>query len=263
MNLRGGWALIKSTWLSWMQYRGFFFILAFGWMLPPLVALFAWTAAAGDGSLGGLTRAGFAGYYLVLVLVNQFTFAQANWTLGDVIREGSLNFWLLKPMPAIYNVLSAEVAGKTVTLAFLVPVVAGLSLVLRPNIEADGLHILLFIPVLLMAWGLRFLWGCWLAMLAFWSSRADALLALQDALVFLLAGIAAPVSLLPGALQVAARWLPFRYMVSFPVEVLTQNLTPAQILSGMAAQAGWLAAALLLTVILWRVGLRRYSAIGG
>jgi ABC-2 type transport system ATP-binding protein len=46
---RGGWALIRSTWLSWMQYSSFFFILAFGWMIPPLIYLFVWSVAAGEG----------------------------------------------------------------------------------------------------------------------------------------------------------------------------------------------------------------------
>jgi len=42
MNHQGGWELIKNTWQSWLQHRGFFFLLAFGWMLPLLVYLFIW-----------------------------------------------------------------------------------------------------------------------------------------------------------------------------------------------------------------------------
>ena len=42
--------LIKRTWLSWMQYRSFFFLLAFGWMIPPLIYLFVWSTAAGEGT---------------------------------------------------------------------------------------------------------------------------------------------------------------------------------------------------------------------
>ena len=42
MNLRGAWALIKRTWLSWLQERSFFFLLAFGWMISPLIYLFVW-----------------------------------------------------------------------------------------------------------------------------------------------------------------------------------------------------------------------------
>lgn len=263
MNLRGSWALVRSTWTSWMQYRGFFFVLAFGWMLPPLAAYFVWAASAGSQQMGGYTRAAFAGYYLVLILVNQFTYAQANWTLGDVIRGGQLNFWLIRPLPALMNVLSAEAAGKTVTLAFAVPAVALCALVLQPELTPSGPQAAWFTASLLMAWALRFLWGCALAMLAFWSTRADALLALQDALIFILAGVVAPISLLPDWLQTTARFLPFRYMVGFPVEILTAPLNPAELIGGFAIQTGWLLVAAAATTLLWQRGLKRYYAIGG
>jgi len=98
MNHRGGIALIRSTWLSWMQYRSFFFILAFGWMIPPLVAMFVWIAAAGEGDVAGIQRSVFIAYYLVLILVNQLTYSQTNWTVGDIIREVTLNHWLIRPL---------------------------------------------------------------------------------------------------------------------------------------------------------------------
>jgi len=88
-------------------------------------------------------------------------------------------------------------------------------------------------------------------------------LALQDSLVFLLSGIVAPVALLPPLLQMTAKALPFRYMVGFPVEILTQSLPQSEILMGFGVQAAWLALAALLAALLWKTGLRRYSAIGG
>lgn len=263
MNHRAGLALIQSTWASWMQYRSFFFVLAFGWMVPPLVALFAWLAAAGEGDLAGMNRGAFVAYYLALVLANQLTYAQTNWTLGDVIREGGLNAWLVRPLPALYQVLASEVAGKVVYMVFVIPVAGLLALALRPELHATAAQVALSLLSLLLAWALRFLWGCWLALLAFWSTRADALLAIQDSLVFLLSGIAAPVMLLPGVLQAAARVLPFRYMVGFPVEILVQNPAPGEIVFGFALQAGWLALAAALTALVWRAGLRRYAAVGG
>ena len=263
LNLRGGTALVGSTWASWMQYRGFFFILAFGWMVPPLAALFVWSAAAAGGPVGGLERGEFVAYYLILVLVNQLTYAQSNWTLGDVIREGLLNFWLLKPIPSVWHILASEVAGKTVTLVFVIPAAGLLALVLRPELHTTWPHALLSLGAVLLAWALRFLWGCWLAQLAFWSSRADSLLALQDALVFLFSGVVAPVALLPGALQTLARLLPFHYMVGFPVEILVRRPAASELMAGFTLQLGWLALALALSLILWRLGMRRYSAVGG
>lgn len=167
MNHRGGLALVRATWASWLQYRGFFFVLAFGWMVPPLISLFIWSAAAGEGDVSGMDRGAFTAYYLLVILVNQFTYAQVNWTVGDVIRAGGLNTWLLRPLSPLYEILASEVAGKLVYMLFTGPVVALLAALLRPEmtISAGGLG--LFVLSLGLAWMLRTFWGLWIALLAF------------------------------------------------------------------------------------------------
>ena len=263
LNMRGGWSLVKHSWLMWLQHRSFFFLLAFGWMIQPLIYLLVWSTAAGSGEIGGLNRGEFVAYYLILILVNQLTYAQVNWTVGDEIRYGGMNRILLRPLAPIFDALTTEVAGKVVYMFFVIPVTAILALVLHPELHLTIGNALAFIPALVFAWALRFFWGYWLALLAFWSTRADALLSLQDSLVFLLAGQVAPVVLLPGILQQMAIFLPFRYMLGFPVEVLTGQLDTFATFTGFGLQVGWLAVALFLYLIMWRAGLNRYSAVGG
>jgi ABC-2 type transport system permease protein len=57
--------------------------------------------------------------------------------------------------------------------------------------------------------------------------------------------------------------LPFRYMVGFPIEVLTGHLATRELLFGFSCQLGWLSLTVILSRLVWRSGLRRYSAIGG
>jgi len=263
MNIRGGWALIKSTWAMWLQHRGFFFLLAFGWMIPPLIYLFVWSMAAGEKMVGGMTRGEFVAYYLVLILVNQLTYSQTNWTVGDVIRSGGMNSLLLRPMSPVFDVVATQVSGIVVYMTFAIPVTAILAMVLRPELHVNPRDGLLFLPALVLAALLRFFWGYWLALLAFWATRGDALLAVQDALVFLLAGQVAPRVMLPELMRRVSAVLPFRYMLGFPVEILTGQLDSTAMWTGFAYQVGWLGMALLLFSVMWRTGVRRYSAVGG
>jgi ABC-2 type transport system permease protein len=263
VNLRGGLALVRATWASWLQHRGFFYLVAFSWMIPLLVYLFVWSAAAEVGAAGGLSRGELVGYYVVLILVNQMTFSTNNWTVGDGIRYGRLNFLLVRPLSPFYDALASEVAVKVVFMTFALPLAALLALLLRPSLPLDAGKVLAFLPALVLAWALRFLWGYWLALLSFWASRADALLSLQESLVFLLGGQVAPFVLLPAGMQRLAAALPFRYMLSFPVEILAGQVQGRDLCAGLAVQTAWLLLALALCLALWHAGLRRYSAVGG
>lgn len=261
--IRGFTALIKATWLAYLQVRSFCFLLAFGWMIRPLVFLFLWATVAGKVAVGELNRGEFVAYYLLFILVNQLTYPISNWTVGDQIRNGSISVLLLRPLTPIYDAMATDVASKGVYLLFVVPITAILSVILQPEIELTLHNLVVFFPTLLLAWVLRFLWAYWLALLSFWVTRADALLDMQNALIFLFAGHVAPIAILPEILRKAAIILPFRYMIGFPVEVLTNQLTSAELLQGLLIQSGWFALAFCGSIILWRTGLRRYSAIGG
>src|SRR5260370_34351399 len=74
MNLRGGWELIKKSYLGWMASRGFFWTLTFGWMVPSLLYLFVWVALAVQGQVQCFTRNNFFDYYLCLFMLNQSYF---------------------------------------------------------------------------------------------------------------------------------------------------------------------------------------------
>jgi ABC-2 type transport system permease protein len=135
--------------------------------------------------------------------------------------------------------------------------------VLKPQFGFEWQNVLLFIMTLLVAWALRFFWGFWLALLAFWSTRADGLLTLQDSMIIIVGGQVAPTSLLPPVIQFFATILPFRFMAAFPVEVLTGQLSQSEIHIGFTLQVFWMMVALGMYMHLWIKGVQKYSAVGG
>ena len=248
---------------SYTSARGFFWTLTLGWMMGPLVYLFVWTTAARQGAIGGFERGDFVAYYLCLILINQLTYPASNWTVGDVIRSGGFSAWLLRPLPAIFEAIASDVALKVICVLFVLVAIVLLGLVLRPTITLSFEAVAVFVLALLLAQALRFLLAYVLALLAFWHERSDALLGLNDTLIFLLAGQVAPTALLPGVLQRIAVALPYRYMIGFPIETLMGHISRAEMRAGLAWQVGWLLVLVVAHQLVWRQGLRRYTAVGG
>lgn len=263
MNMQGGWALVRKSFFSYTASRGFFWTLAFGWMVAPLVYMFVWMTAAGTGRIAGFGRSDFVAYYLCAIVVNQLTYPVSNWTVGDVIRTGGFSHWLLRPIAAIYEAIATDAATKIVCVPFVLALTIGIGVVLRPAIAVSAAGVLAFVAALALAQVIRFLLAYTLALLALWTDRADALLSLNDTFIFLLAGMVAPTALLPGAMGVLADVLPYRYMIGFPIEVLMGRLSPAEMWLGFGRQLVWLAILLAAHHLVWRRGIKHYSAVGG
>ena len=70
----------------------------------------------------------------------------------------------------------------------------------------------------------------------------------------------APLDTFPPGLRAVAEATPFPLMVDFPARLLAG--LPVASTAGFAAIAGWCAVLLPIGLVLWRAGLRRYSAMG-
>jgi ABC-2 type transport system permease protein len=154
------------------------------------------------------------------------------------------------------------VTYKLLTLTVLLPTVALLALTFRPALNITPWAAAAFVPALLLGFGVRFLVEWTLALAAFCTTRVSALNQLYYVATLFLSGQLAPLSLFPEPIRVLAALLPFRWMVAFPVELLIGRLTPEEALRGMVVQIVWLGLSFLLLRLIWRAGLRRYSAVG-
>ena len=99
-----------------------------------------------------------------------------------------------------------------------------------------------------------------IAALCFWSEKASALERLQFIPFLFLSGLLAPLTAFPPAVRALAQWTPFPYLIDFPARILAGQ--PVDLLAGFGAQLAWIALLLPLVLLLWRAGVRRYSAMG-
>ena len=254
----------KTTFATMVQYRASLFIWMIAQVLEPLVYLIVWSTVSNGngGSVGGYTARGFAAYYLTFMLVNQVTYTWVMYEYEYRVRQGGLSFALLKPVHPIHSDISDNLSSKLVTMPILLVVAAVLALIFHPAATFSLWAVLAFIPALVLAFLVRFLIEWTLALAAFWTTRVNAINQVYFVLLLFLSGQIAPLTLFPNWIQVVADILPFRWMLGFPVELVLGRLTQQQALAGLAAQVAWVVISLVLVRLIWRAGVRVYSAVG-
>ena len=254
----------KTTLAMMFQYRASLVIWMIGQVLEPLVYLIVWSIVSNSsgGSVGGYTTREFAAYFILLMLVNQFTYTWIMYEFEYRVRQGALSFALLRPVHPIHSDIADNVSSKLITLPIMILIAAGLAVIFHASISPTLWSVAVFIPALLLAFSVRFLLEWTLALAAFWTTRVSAINQTYFLLMLFLSGQLAPLALLPFPARVAAAILPFRWMIGFPVELLLGRLTLAEALTGLGAQAAWLLAGFVLLRIVWRAGVRIYSAVG-
>ncbi len=254
----------KTTFASMVQYRASLLIWTISAVLEPLVYLIVWSTVSNGsgGSVGAYTAQGFAAYYIVFMLVNQVSYTWIMYEYEYRVRQGSLSFALLKPVHPIHSDISDNLASKLITLPVLLVIAAILALIFHPTASLHAWAVAAFIPALVLAFFVRFLLEWTLALAAFWTTRVNAINQVYFVLMLFLSGQIAPLTLFPNWLQIVADVLPFRWMIGFPVELLLGRLRLLQALEGLAIQGSWLALSLVLIRLVWRLGVRVYSAVG-
>lgn len=258
-------ALVRAAWLIDLQYRAAILIWLVWGIMEPVIALGIWWSIAGAGAVEGFGRADFARYFFGVALMNQLTLAWDAWYIDRWIRNGEINYRLARPLAPIHEAIADNLAYKARTATLLLVVWIAAALVWPAvRIELTPGRVTLALLATILAAAIRFLNGYATGLLAFWTTRATAVSELQWGISLFLSGKLAPLTLLPPAVALVADVLWFRYMLAFPVEVLTGMIrSPVQYAVGFTGQIAWVIIWWLLYRLTWSRGIRRYGAVGG
>lgn len=256
--------LLAANLAESLQYRGSAIMWTITGFLTQLMALSLWSAVAAErgGEVGGYSHGDLVTYFVCSQVVVVITASWASWKMMIGIRNGTLSAELLRPIPPWVGWFSEIYGFKLVMLLIQVPALLVVSVSLGATIPDGGLAMLLAPIAIAMTLALRFITEICIGATCFWLTDLRGTAGTFFLAYLLLSGSFAPVALLPPTLRTIAEYSPFYYMLGFPVDLLTGRLTPVEVASGFALQIGWMAVALGLAMVLWKRGLRKYSAVG-
>ncbi|HEY3560865.1 MAG TPA: ABC-2 family transporter protein [Kribbella sp.] len=239
---------LRQEVLEWSGAWWFLLTLVVQAVVAPLIGLFVWSAVYPDDPAIGR-------YYVAVVLVTLMTESFEQHTFSERIYNGTLSHELLRPQPVVVGVIGMNLAIRAWLTLLGAPIVLLTAIPLR--VGFDWWAVLRAAPYLLLAAVLVFLWTFLLSLTAFWTDRVHAVVGFGSQLVFLFGGTAAPLGLLPDGWRRLAEVLPFYGMNGLPASVAAGVEVGA-----VACQLVWVVVLVGAVVLLWRAGVRRYTAVG-
>ena len=236
-----------------------------GMMAEPVIYLVVWStiANAQGGSVGGYTAGGFAAYYIVWTLVRNMNIVFTPYGWEWRIRQGRLSMELVRPVHPIHGDVAFFAGWKFVVIVLWLPLAAFLALVFKPELHPTLLEVVVFFFAIWGAYLIRTMLLSLLGMITFWTTRIGAIYELFFALELVLSGRLVPMTLMPAAVQQVAWYLPFQWCFYFPIEALVGSMTPAELFAGLGMQLAWILIGTLLVNLVWKLGIRQFSAVGG
>jgi ABC-2 type transport system permease protein len=184
--------------------------------------------------------------------------------LGYAIRMGHLSRYLARPGSTLFSAIANNLSEKLVKLVPLIPMVAALWWAFRGSVElpADAVRWLLFAVSVIAAGVMVFSIDIMIASLAFWLDDVWGVTRAYQLLSMILRGQLVPLALMPAWAEGFIDAQPFRFTLSFPLELVVEDLATREMAIGMALQIGYAVLAVLAARWQWRRGLRAYSAVG-
>ncbi|HSP81820.1 MAG TPA: ABC-2 family transporter protein [Myxococcaceae bacterium] len=238
------------------------------WVLSttmPFIMMALWTAVAREAPVKGYDSPRLVGYFLAVFVVRQMTGAWAAWQMNYEVKQGTLAMRLLRPISPLWSYATENLGVVPVRLVVVVPVVLLAVYLVGPELAVPrtGWGWVFFLVSLLGGWLISFLANVAIGTMSLYMESSTKLMDVWLALFFVASGYLYPVDSMPKGVQVLVNWLPFRYQLGLPVELMTNAHELGAALGLLGRQWLWVVLLLGLTVGLWKRGLKRFGAYGG
>lgn len=255
--------VVKVSWERHIEYRGAALMWILNGFMVPVILTLIWLTIRSHQQLP-LDQSQIITYFFLSTITVRLTQSWTAERLGWQIKEGMFSQYLLRPVPYWLNFLGVDLGLKGVRMVSLAPFV-GLFLIFfgsRVTVSFSPELWLLVIVSLILGYLINFVIQNIIGLTALWLEHVYGLYTIYNTLEGLFGGYTIPLALMPSLLAGLTVWLPFRYILGFPIDMAMETIGVMQIFKGFLILLMWL----VLLVLAWRgvykLGIKNYTAVG-
>lgn len=263
--MRKYWAVAKTAWQNIAEYRANLVGHAIAHLLTLFCLIYLWRAIfVGRLFFGSYSLGAIISYFIMTKFLHFANRGDTSRRIADEIKQGDLSLYLLKPWSYLKCCFAVTIAERLFQ-AIVDLAIVSLFLILIPQYFSFSLGRFNSFPFLVSV-GLALIINFFLNMLvaetAFWITDIRLFSTSFFLIINALAGLLIPLDLFPPPLNKVSMFLPFSYLLYFPIKIYQGSFSQGEIQNRILLGFVW---AWLLTYVvkfIWRKGLRRYEAVG-
>lgn len=250
------------------EYRANFYMGFVSVIFPLTIQYFLWSGlfkASQSGIVFGYTFTQMLAYAVFASLVTKIISTFFVYEINMDIKEGGMAKYLVKPISYFkYNFMSYLGEKSAIVLSSVIIIVAlwlGINILGKSVLDIGQL--LLFFLSLSLGLVLNFIIFYGICSMGFWMIDASGAIFITTLIGTIISGGIFPLDIFSKQIQFLMHLLPFPYTSYFPVSILCGTITEQEIIEGFVLQAIWIGLAYVISKALWKIGTKRYVAVGG
>ena len=257
------WATMSVSFSKISAYR-FNFILTF--LTPAFVTFFIkynlWSAiyeGHPSGEINGYNLEEMIHYHIWALIISLVAKGHSALDLALEIRHGKISSYLIYPFNFwefhTASFLSFQMVQISIALTTVI-ILSSIQLMSFPPLSVLILGLFYCLLVSLLWFSLQFFTG----ILAFWLEETWMLRAFIQTIVTFLSGSIVPLEFFPSWLSSLLNYTPFPFMIYYPVKIFTGQTIAWD--KGVLVIFLWGLFMVIMNILIWRKGVRLYTAAG-
>lgn len=251
-----------------MEYRiNFLFGLLYA-LLPIIIQYFLWKAVyehADSQIVYGYTYQQMLIYAVMAGIISKLIISGVEFEISEEIKSGVLNKFLIKPLHYLPYRIAVFLGGKVIffCVTFLLVLLSKFILTHYFQMDITLARFGTFMLALLLAIVLNFLLYYCISAIAFWVDEVWHFFYATSFVMTILSGGVFPLDLFGQTFINIMNYLPFKYVIFFPINTFNGRLDFTAIWSGIGIQILWIVVMIIVSKWIWGRGYRKYTAVGG
>lgn len=251
-----------------LEYRADFFLSLLSAVFPIIIQTFLWNYLyknADAAALFGYSYDQIIVYTLLATLISHLVCTGFEYQVNEDIKNGGLNKYLVRPVIYRRYQICSFLGEKMPQLALLIVVAAGLLAfsVAVLGLSLSFLRAAAFMLSLMLALVLNFFIFYCVALLSFWLTDVNLMFGTVSVVLVVVSGGVFPMDIFGEKIAFLFRILPFGYTTQFSTNIINGRLIREQVCIGFFWQLFWIVFFGGLAKLMWKRGLKRFTAVGG